>query len=382
VALVALLDRIPLRARETHIVASPMFHGWGFLHFGLGILLGATIVLRRRFDPEATLAAIEEHGVTSAPMVPVMLQRIMALDPAIRAQYDVSSLRTIPLGGSALPAGLAIEAMDALGEVVYNLYGSTEVAAATVATPRDLRDAPGTAGRALAGTKVKILDGAGRELPRGETGRVFVGSPLRSDGYSGGGGKEAIDGLLSSGDLGHLDDNDRLTIDGREDDMIVSGGENVFPGEVEDVLARHDGVEDVAVATLTFASGVTASLVSVWHDVLTRGSGRRLEVFCERGLVWLDEDYAGPLHVETSDGAEVRPCPAPPWVAELPLFPGPLTALAREYAAANRGFLEAVSGGRPPTPGLSEGVLAHRLVDAVYASARQGRRVEIALLTC
>jgi acyl-CoA synthetase (AMP-forming)/AMP-acid ligase II len=247
VPLVALLDRIPLRARETHVIGSPMFHGWGFLHLGLGLLLGSTVVLRRRFDPELTLEAIDAHRAASAPMVPVMLQRVMALDPAIRAQYDVSSLRTIPLGGSALPAGLAVEAMDALGDVVYNLYGSTEVALATAATPRDLREAPGTAGRPLAGTKVKILGADDREVPRGKTGRVFVGSPLRSDGYSGGGAKEEVRGLLSSGDLGHLDARGRLTIDGREDDMIVSGGENVYPGEVEDLLAVHPAIADAAV---------------------------------------------------------------------------------------------------------------------------------------
>lgn len=245
--LVALLDRIPLRGAEAHVIAAPMFHGWGFLHLGLALLLGATVVMRRRFAPEATLEMIAEHRATSAPMVPVMLQRIMELEPTRLAMHDLSSLRAIPLGGSAIPAGLAERAMNELGDVVYNVYGSTEVALATCAAPEDLRAAPGTAGLPLEGTIVRILDSAGRVLPTGETGRIFVGSDLRSDGYSGGGAKEDVGGLLSSGDLGHVDAAGRLFVDGREDDMIVSGGENVYPGEVEDVLQGHPGVLEVAV---------------------------------------------------------------------------------------------------------------------------------------
>lgn len=244
--LFGLLQRLPLRAGERHVVCAPMFHGWGFLHLGLAMLLGCTVVLRRRFDPELALESIAEQRATSAPMVPVMLQRIMALDPRVRASYDTSSLRAIPLGGSAIPAGLAARAMDALGDVVYNAYGSTEVALATLATPADLRAAPGTAGRPLPGTRVRILDQRDRELPAGQTGVVYVGSALASDGYSGGGHKRAVDSLLCSGDLGHLDEAGRLFIDGREDDMIISGGENVYPGEVEDVLVSHPAILEAA----------------------------------------------------------------------------------------------------------------------------------------
>jgi fatty-acyl-CoA synthase len=210
------------------------------------MLLGCTVVLRRRFDPELALQAVAAQRATSAPMVPVMLQRIMQLDPAVRRCYDTSGLRVIPLGGSAIPAGLAERAMDALGDVVYNVYGSTEAALATLATPADLRAAPGTAGRPLPGTRVRVLDGRDRELPAGQTGAVFVSSPLASEGYSGGGHKRSVGGLLSTGDLGHLDDHGRLFIDGREDEMIVSGGENVYPGEVEDLLVSHPAILEAA----------------------------------------------------------------------------------------------------------------------------------------
>jgi len=149
--------------------------------------------------------------------------------------------------GSALPGELASEWMDHFGENLYNLYGSTEVAWATIATPDDLRAAPGTAGKPPRGTRIKLYDEQGREVPKGEVGRIFVGNDMKFEGYTGGGNKEAIDGLLSSGDVGHIDSAGRLFIDGRDDEMIVSGGENVFPREVEDLLADFDGVVEVAV---------------------------------------------------------------------------------------------------------------------------------------
>jgi fatty-acyl-CoA synthase len=176
-----------------------------------------------------------------------MLSRILELPTEVRAKYDTSSLRIVFASGSALSGELAQRWMDAFGDNLYNLYGSTEVAWATIATPEDLRKAPGTAGKAPRGTIVKIVDKDGNELPQGETGRIFVGSELVFEGYTGGGSKEVHDGLMSTGDLGHLDEEGRLFIDSREDDMIVSGGENVYPGEVEDLLTKHPKIADAAV---------------------------------------------------------------------------------------------------------------------------------------
>lgn len=243
---VSILGAIPLKARERHFIVAPLFHSWGFAHFTLGLLLGTTYVLRRRFDPEDTLATIERERPTSAPMVPVMVQRIMELPAEVRARYDCSSLKAVPLSGSALPGELALRFMDAFGDVVYNLYGSTEVAWATIAGPKDLREAPGTAGRPPHGTVLRILDEQGRELPRGETGRIFVVNELLFEGYTGGGTKDMIGGLMATGDVGHVDPDGRLFVSGRDDEMIVSGGENVFPREIEDLLAKHEAVAEVA----------------------------------------------------------------------------------------------------------------------------------------
>ena len=243
----ALFSKIPLKARETTVIAAPMFHSWGFAHFLLSLPLLSTLVLRRKFDPEETLKAISQHGASALVVVPVMLQRILALPPETIARYDVRCLKVIAVSGSAFPGDLATQAMDTFGDIVYNLYGSTEVAWATIATPEDLRAAPGTAGRPPLGTVVKLLDEQGREVAPGEVGRIFVANELMFEGYTDGGNKEIVRGMMRTGDVGRLDAQGRLFVDGRDDEMIVSGGENVFPREVEDLLADHEQIEEVAV---------------------------------------------------------------------------------------------------------------------------------------
>jgi fatty-acyl-CoA synthase len=244
----ALFSKIPLRAREATTIAAPMFHSWGFAHFTLGMGLSSTLVLNRKFDPEATLRLTAQHEATALAVVPVMLQRILELPVETIQKYDLGALRVIAASGSALPGDLAVKAMEAFGDVLYNLYGSTEVAWATIATPEDLRAAPGTAGRPPRGTIVRLYDSEGRLIEKpGETGRIFVGNEMLFEGYTGGGGKDVIDGLMATGDVGHFDDGGRLFVDGRDDEMIVSGGENVFPREVEDLIADHEAIDEVAI---------------------------------------------------------------------------------------------------------------------------------------
>jgi fatty-acyl-CoA synthase len=243
---IAFLSKIPLRAEQPAHIAAPLFHSWGFAHFTLGLFLGSTYVLRRKFDPEAALAEVSRHRCHSLAVVPVMMQRILDLPEETRRKYDTSSLKVVAASGSALPGDLAIRWMDEFGDNLYNLYGSTEVAWATIATPADMRAAPGTSGRPPRGTIVKLFDEHKREVPTGETGRIFVGNEMLFEGYTGGGSKDEIDGLMATGDVGRFDEAGRLFVEGRDDEMIVSGGENVFPKEVEDLLSRHEGVGDVA----------------------------------------------------------------------------------------------------------------------------------------
>lgn len=245
--LVGLFGRMPLSTGRKVFVAAPTFHSWGGTHLLLGGLLGCTVIMNRRFDPERTLATIDKHRPSVLAVVPVMMQRILALGPEVIHRYDCSSLELVCASGSALPGELALRWMDTFGDNVYNFYGSTEVAQASIAMPDELRSAPGTAGRPPRGVVVKLFDADGKEVGPGETGRIFVANANQFEGYTGGGGKEIIDGLMSSGDVGHFDENGLLFVDGRDDDMIVSGGENVFPREVEDLLADHEDVVEASV---------------------------------------------------------------------------------------------------------------------------------------
>jgi len=242
-----LLSKVPFRAGEVTELCAPMFHALGFAQAMVGVGLGSTLVVRRRFDPERTLASLEEHRASAMVAVPVMLARILELGEERIRQRDLRELRIIFVSGSALGADLARKTLSVFGPVLYNLYGSTEVAYATIATPEDLEACPTTAGRVVRGSVVKIFDEEGNEVPPGESGRIFVGNLSQFEGYTGGGGKEQIQGLLSSGDIGHFDHEGRLFIDGRDDEMIVSGGENVFPAEVEELLAAHEAVSEAAV---------------------------------------------------------------------------------------------------------------------------------------
>ncbi|MEU7747769.1 AMP-binding protein [Nonomuraea sp. NPDC049158] len=256
----SMLATVPLRSGEPILIAPPLFHGLGLLWYGVALVLGCPVVLRRRFDPETVQRVLRRHRATAMVAVPVMLKRLLALGGVPSAP----DLRVVVSGGSALPPDLATAFMDAYGDVLYNLYGSTEVGWVTLATPADLRAAPDTIGRPVRGTTVLIAGPDGRELPPYEVGRVLVGGGLTFSGYSGGGGAAGVGreagaggvggqaateagGLLSTGDLGHREGRGLLFIDGREDDMIVSGGENVFPQEVENLLGRQPGVADVAV---------------------------------------------------------------------------------------------------------------------------------------
>jgi fatty-acyl-CoA synthase len=238
----AVLERLPLRAGDVQVVAAPLFHAWGFSHLLFGLSRCTTNVLRRRFDPAEAIHLTAEFRARVLVVVPVMLQRILAVDDL----PPTPTLRVIAASGSSIPGAVVTEALDRFGPVLYNLYGSTEVAVASIATPEDLRSAPTTAGRPAFGVRVEILDHLGRPVPDGSPGRIFVGGSLKFDGYTDGGDKERIRGLLSSGDVGRFRDG-LLFVEGRADDMIVSGGENVFPQEVEELLAAHPGIADAAV---------------------------------------------------------------------------------------------------------------------------------------
>ena len=241
----AVLSLIPLRARETTVLAAPAFHAWGLGHLTLAMLLGSTVVLHRRFDADRVLRAVQDLRATTLIVVPVTLERLV--QAAHTGQYDLGALRVICSSGSALSTDLVRRGQEVFGPVLYNLYGSTEVACVSVATPQDLAEDPRTAGRPPRGVRLRVVDGAGHDVQPGTAGRIFAASGLSFRGYTDGSDKDRLDGLVSTGDDGVLDATGRLTVLGRDDDMVVIGGENIYPSQVEDVLAQDPSVADVAV---------------------------------------------------------------------------------------------------------------------------------------
>ncbi|WP_264078113.1 acyl-CoA ligase FadD12 [Mycobacterium shimoidei] len=243
----AMLDRVPWHTEETVVVVAPMFHAWGFSQFIFAASLACTVVTRRKFDPEATLDLVDRHQATGLCVVPVMFDRIMDLPDEVRRRYSCRSLRFATASGSRMRPDVVTRFMDEFGDVIYNNYNATEAGMIATATPADLRAAPDTAGKPAVGTEIRILDSEFREVPTGEVGQIFVRNSNRFDGYTSGSTKDFHQGFMASGDVGRLDEAGRLYVVGRDDEMIVSGGENVYPIEVEKTLMAHPDVADAAV---------------------------------------------------------------------------------------------------------------------------------------
>lgn len=243
----SILDRTPWHTEERVVIVAPMFHAWGFSQLAFAASMACTIVTRRKFDPEATLELVDRHRAKGLCVVPVMFDRIMELPDNVLNRYDGRSLRFAAASGSRMRPDVVISFMDRFGDIIYNNYNATEAGMIATATPADLRAAPDTAGKPAEGTEIRILDGEFRQVPTGEVGTIYVRNSTQFDGYTSGSTKDFHEGFMSSGDVGHLDEAGRLFVVGRDDEMIVSGGENVYPIEVEKVLAGHPDVVEAAV---------------------------------------------------------------------------------------------------------------------------------------
>lgn len=296
--LIAFFGAIPYRGNSTVVVAAPLFHSWGLINFAFGLSTAPTYVLRRRFDPEQVLRDVQAHRAEVLVVVPLMMQRMVDVDPAVIQATDVSSLRITASSGSALAGDLANRYMDLFTDSVYNFYGATETGWVTIASPRDLREAPGTAGVPPFRTTVRILDHDGREVPSGETGVIHVGNDMPFGGYTDGNTKSFAEGLMNTGDLGHFDGSGRLFVSGRDDDMVISGGENVFPRELEDALIDHPEIADVVVTGIPdhkFGAVLAAYVVrrpgtTLTEDELVAYAKERVARFAVPGRTMFLED--------------------------------------------------------------------------------------------
>jgi len=243
----SILDRTPWRAEQPVVIVAPMFHAWGFSQLVFAASMACTVITRRTFDPEATLDLVDRHRATGLCVVPVMFDRIMDLPEEVLDRYSGRSLRFASASGSRMRPDVVTAFMDRFGDVIYNNYNATEAGMIATATPGDLRAAPDTAGKPAEGAKIRILDSDLNEMPAGEVGGIYVHNSTQFDGYTSGKSKDFHEGFMSFGDVGYLDDAGRLFVVGRDDEMIVSGGENIYPIEVEKTLAAHPDVAETAV---------------------------------------------------------------------------------------------------------------------------------------
>lgn len=246
-ALANVLASVPYKRGDIIFCPAPLFHSFGLLTFTLATALGATMVLPEKFDPEESLKLIEEHEATAASFVPVMLRRIASLPDDVKSKYDLSSLRIVMASGSAISQDLKEETRKVFGDVLYDLYGSTEVGWVAIATPEDMRKKPRSVGKPVQGTEIGVFDKNGDKVEPGETGELFIKSDILFEGYTTGQSKDEKDGYMSIGDLGKIDEDGYVYVEARADDMVVVGGENVYPIEVEEVIESMSGVNEVTV---------------------------------------------------------------------------------------------------------------------------------------
>jgi fatty-acyl-CoA synthase len=284
------IGETPMRSDDIHLVTCPLYHSTAFGFLVFNGILGGTAVLMDEFKPEHFLELVETHGVTTTAVVPTLLHRVMSLDPSILAKYDTRSLRAIFTVGAALPAPLGTEVMDHFGDILFNCYGATELALVTMAKPDDLRAAPGTIGKVLPGNEVRLLDDSGREVGVGEVGELYARNKMLVAGYHNDDESTRSsmrDGFFSVGDLARRDRDGRFFIEGRKRDMIISGGVNVYPAEVEAAIEAHPEVAEVAVVGVDDRE---------WGERVKAFVVRRQGALIDEGALklWCRERLAGP----------------------------------------------------------------------------------------
>lgn len=244
------IGKVAPRPEDRHLTACPLYHSAPPAFVALTYMMGGTVVIKEHFDPEDTLRTIARERITSAFMVPTMLTRLAALPEDVRRRYDTSSIRWLLSGAAPLPTETAKRIEAWLGPVLYNFYGSTETGLVTLAGPGEHTARPGTIGRALLGNEIRLLDAEGREVRRGEIGELYVRSSMLVHGYhkdKESTSKAMRDGFFSVGDMGYVDRDGYYFLAERKADMVISGGVNIYPMEIEDHLHSHPAILEAAV---------------------------------------------------------------------------------------------------------------------------------------
>jgi len=298
-AIVQVIQIFGIRPDDVHLMAGPGYHSAVLAFNGLTVVCGGTIVIMPSFDPEQALALIDRHRVTTTFMAPTLLHRIMDLTDDVRAGYDASSVRGLFLGGAPCPFSLKERATAYFGETLYEFYGATETGFNLVLRPEDQLRKPGSAGKALLGDQILLLDDAGNPVPGGEPGELWVRNSWLAGYYNKpeATAKSMRDGFFSVGDVAYCDDEGYYYICDRKIDMIISGGVNIYPAEIEACLHGHPAVRDVAVIGVPDDQwGETVKAVVALQPGATPGDQELID-WCRGRLA----DYKRPRSVDFVD---------------------------------------------------------------------------------
>ena len=233
------------------VITGPMYHSAPNAYGGFAARIGANVILEPRFDPEELLAMIEAHRVTHIHMVPIMFNRLLRLPDAVKARYDLSSLNFVVHAAAPCPPPIKRAMIEWWGPVINEYYGSTETGAVVFCSSEEWLAHPGTVGKAMPGADVRVIDAEGNSLAAGEIGEVVARSIGGADfTYHGDDAKRRAAekvGLIAPGDIGYLDADGFLYLCDRAKDMIISGGANIYPAEIEGELQKMPGVADCGV---------------------------------------------------------------------------------------------------------------------------------------
>jgi long-chain acyl-CoA synthetase len=300
------IKQFPLRREDRHLVVCPLYHSAAPAFVTMVMSVGGCCVILPHFDAELVMRTIERERISSSLMVPTMYARLMALPPEVLRKHDTSSLKWLMSGAAPLPTDLARRVEDAFGPILYNFYGATETGLVTIALPGEHTARPGTIGRAISGNDIKLLGPEGHEVADGQVGEVYVKNAMMMDGYFG--NQKATDdatkqGMISVGDLAWRDADGYYYLADRKTDMVISGGVNIYPWEIEQRLHEHPAVFEAAVVGVPDAEWGESLAAFV---VLRQGKscdGDELREWVRQTLA----DYKRPRHVVFIDSLPRNP---------------------------------------------------------------------------
>jgi acyl-CoA synthetase (AMP-forming)/AMP-acid ligase II len=247
--IIQIIQAFELSEADVHLLVGPYYHSAPSFFVSLHLLLGATIVIQPKYDAEEALRLIERHKITTTFMAPTLLQRLCDVPEDVFSRYDSSSLRAIILGGAICPYALKVRAIERFGEILWEFYGATETAIVTLLRPEDQLRKPGSCGKVGPGQEIRLLDVLGNEVPANTPGEMWSRNAWLAEYYN---KPEATahnmkQGFFSVGDIAYRDNEGYYYICDRKIDMVISGGVNIYPAEIEATLSAHPAIADVAV---------------------------------------------------------------------------------------------------------------------------------------